>query len=73
MMNMHVQFHAVPLSGDDSDLLAEERNLNDLCGPSALVLYQGEFPQGYPRLNPQLAWVHEFLLKTWRDTGESVD
>jgi len=64
------QLHAIPVSGDDSDTLADERRSNGLRGPTILELHRGISARLYPALNPQLVWVHQVITKTWLDTGK---
>ncbi|KIM31241.1 hypothetical protein M408DRAFT_327508 [Serendipita vermifera MAFF 305830] len=62
-------FHAIPVSRDDSDTLAEERRSNGLKGPTILDIHGNTPCCTHPRLSPQLAWVHRVITKTWLETG----
>ncbi|KIM30638.1 hypothetical protein M408DRAFT_328178 [Serendipita vermifera MAFF 305830] len=62
-------FYVIPISRDDSDTLAEERRSNRLEGPNILEVHGGISSRTYPRLSPQLAWVHQVITRTWQETG----
>ena len=60
----------VPISRDDSDSLVEERELNEMVGPSIMELHGNASSRTCPRLSPQLAWIHRVITITWLETGK---
>ncbi|KIM31238.1 hypothetical protein M408DRAFT_327501 [Serendipita vermifera MAFF 305830] len=64
-----LQFYVIPISREDSDTLADERRSNGLEGPTILEVHGGISSRTYPRLSPQLAWIHQVITTTWQETG----